>query len=109
MRRRLRDRVTIQERTTEQNSYGEELFQWSTVKSVPCSIEPLNGREYFAARAENDDVKHRVRFRYEPNMIKVGYRLLDERISPNRVLDIESVINPRNLNHELICMCRERI
>lgn len=108
---RLRDKVFIQKKTTTEGEYGDLVDTYVFVLSPAsrrCDIQPLNGREYFASRAEVNSLDYRIRFRYEAGILENGYRLLDTRVSPNRVFDIESVINESNKNVELICMCKER-
>ena len=61
----LRHRVTIQEPVETQNTYGEPEIRWQNIATaVQCSIEPLRGREFFAARQENADVTVKIGMRY---------------------------------------------
>lgn len=104
---RLRDRVTIQSPPAA-NAYGQKSGSWSDVASRNCSIEPINGREYFAQDGEHGDLTVRIRFRYESNLIPTGYRLVNYRVSPAVIYDVENVINPGNEDRELIVMARQR-
>lgn len=50
---KLRHRVTIQVATMTQDAFGGMVPGWATfLASVPCSIEPLTGREYLSASAD---------------------------------------------------------
>jgi SPP1 family predicted phage head-tail adaptor len=73
---------------------------WSTFATVWCSIEPLSGRDFFAAQATQSEISHRIRMRYidgvRPNMrlnhggrylLFVAVRNVDER---NRELEIDA-------------------
>jgi len=102
---RLRDRVTIQQNTGSADGYGQPADTWAATATRSCSIEPLNGREYFAAQGENTAVSVRVRFRYESGLLATGKRLVDNRTSPATIYDIESIIDPGNEHRELIAMC----
>ena len=101
---RLRDRVTIQSPPAG-DSYGQQTGAWTKVAVRSCSIEPLNGREYYAQGGEVAEQKVRVRFRFERGLLTNARRLVDYRNSPATVYDIEDVIDPGNEHRELICMC----
>ena len=101
---RLRDKVTILGERAK-DSYGQRTGAQSEIETRRCSIEPVNGKEYFEGDGEHGQQKVRVRFRYEKNMLKRNYSLQDNRTSPATLYDIEDVINPGNENRELICMC----
>jgi SPP1 family predicted phage head-tail adaptor len=67
-----------------------------------ASIEPLNGREFFAAQQVNAEVTARIRLRYLPGVtrqmqVKFG----------SRTFAIESVINVEERNRELQLMVKE--
>jgi len=101
---KLRHRVTIEQVTETRGSDGSIIETWSTYATVQASIEPVSGRECFAAQSTQADVTHRVYTRYVsaivPKMrVKCG----------SRAFDILSVINTRERNRELQLMCRESI
>ena len=78
------------------------LETWSTYATVQASIEPISGREYFAAQSTQADVTHRIRIRYFSGIVpkmRVSYN--------SRIFDILSVINVGERNRELQLMCRE--
>lgn len=106
---RLRHTVIIQRPSGTEDALGQPDGNWVTLNTRRCGIEPLNGREFFAAQGENTSTTTRIRFRYEAGILKAGYRLVDNATSPATVYDIEGEpINPNNLNRELICMCKVR-
>ena len=102
---RLRDKVVIESYTVTKDAIGGEVQSWSTYATRSCSIEPINGKEFFAAQGESKEVSVRIRFRYESDMLNTKRRLVDNRVSPNVIYDIESVIDPGNEHRELIAMC----
>lgn len=78
----LKKRITIEQLEGSLDSYGEEAMTWVTFASVRASVRPVSGREYFAARQEQSEVTHKVRFRYvsgvTPDMrINYGGRYFD--------------------------------
>ncbi len=86
---KLRCWVTIQQIGTAQDASGQVVDSWSTVATRWASIEPLSGREYFAARQFQAQVNIRVRLRYLAGIV-AKMRILYE----TRVFDIEAVIDP---------------
>lgn len=105
---RLRDNVSIESIGSARDQFGQVVESWSEETTRRCSIEPINGREYFAAQGENVIDNVRIRFRYEAGLISEKKRLVDKSVSPNVVYDIQSIINPGNEDRELICMCVRR-
>lgn len=87
---------------------GQPVETWATLVSRRSSIEPLNGREYLDTHGEGSDVSTRIRMRYDAvvGSAKPYDRIIDASQSPQVVYDIESVINPRERNTEIIFMCR---
>ena len=104
---RLKDKVSIESPPTG-DGYTQPVGTWSEVAVRRCSIEPMNGREYWAQSGERSNEKVIVRFRYESGLLNHEYRLVDNRVSPQVIYDIESIVNPGNENRELICTCTVR-
>jgi SPP1 family predicted phage head-tail adaptor len=99
---KLRHRITIQEPVTARNNYGEAITTWTAVATVWASVEPLSGREFFAAEHVQSEVTHRVRMRWQSG-ITPDMRVLFE----GRVLKIEAVINYSERRTDLQLMCQE--
>jgi SPP1 family predicted phage head-tail adaptor len=101
---KLRHRITIEQVSETQDTDGSVIETWSVFVVAQASIEPISGREYFAAQSTQADVTHRIRLRYlsgvTPKM-RVNYN--------SRIFDILSVINVGERNRELQLMCRESI
>jgi SPP1 family predicted phage head-tail adaptor len=97
---KLRQQITIERASQTQNEYGEIVEGWETVGTFPASVEPINGREYFAAQAVQSEVTTRIRMRYKP-----GILVTDRVTHGGTVYNIQSVINPEMRNEELILMC----
>ena len=100
----MRHRIRIESATETQGSDGSLIQTWHTFATVWASIEPLAGKEYFAAGREQASVSHRIRIRYLPG-VSHGMRVNWE----SRLLEIESAINLWERNRELILMCRENV
>jgi len=61
---KLRRRLVIQQATETQGATGEMAVTWGTFATVYGSVEPLRGREYFAAKEQRAEVTTRIRIRY---------------------------------------------
>jgi SPP1 family predicted phage head-tail adaptor len=99
---KLRHRVTIQQATETRNTLGEAIKTWSTVATVYASVEPIRGREFFAAEQVQSEISHRVRMRYRSGLAP-RMRLL----YGSRMLQIEAVIDVEERHRETQLMCRE--
>lgn len=100
---RLNKRVTIKQLTTTTDEYGQPQDTWTDFCTVWAGIEPLQGREYFAADQENAEVKVRIRLRHRNGIdrtMKVVYKTTE--------YEIIDIINPKMENWELQLMCKER-
>lgn len=60
----LRHTLVIEQPTESQDGHGQAVPTWSTFATVPGSLEPLNGREIFAAAQVQAEVTARARIRY---------------------------------------------
>jgi len=114
---RLRHLVTIQEPVETQDAYGSPTVRWQTVAGgVWASIEPLRGREYFAAKQINAEVEARIGLRYR-NDLSPKMKILHGATSSENptgcvcmstAVDeylIDSIINVNERNREMHLMC----
>lgn len=105
---RLRHRVTIQTYQTTRDAYGAEIKDWIDGPTIWASVEPINGREYFAAAQANAETSVRIRCRYRADLASATgttHRLAYQ----GRVYKIDSVID-RDMRHiQLEVMCHERL
>lgn len=102
---RLDKRVTILRPAGPEDvdEYGEPLDDPVPVATVWAAIEPLRGREYFAAMAEHADVTTRIRIRYREGVdrtMTVRYKDTD--------FEILHILHPEFSKKELQLMCKER-
>jgi SPP1 family predicted phage head-tail adaptor len=102
---RLRFQVNIQKPVETQNAFGEPEVSWSDVATgIWASIEPLKGREFFAAKQINAEIEARVVMRYRSD-VKTKYRIMH---GENEYY-IDTVINVGERNRELQLMCTRSI
>lgn len=99
---RLDQRVTIERATEGQDEWGQPMPEtWAPIATVWAAVEPLNGREFFAASTTVAEVETRIRIRYRP-----GLSVTDRINHEGALHNIQTVINPRSGNRELVLMCR---
>ena len=104
----LRERITWQTFTTEQDDHGEEIKTWVNVGTDPtvwASVLSRASGERFISGAEQvmAAVSHTVRIRYRDDLtvqMRGVWRT-------NRYLYIENIVDPDGRKSDLILMCRE--
>ncbi|MFW0776209.1 MAG: head-tail adaptor protein [Rickettsiales bacterium] len=105
---RLKDRLTIQQGTESQGEWGGAELTYTDLATRKCELRPLRAAEFYRAGGEQVQAVYEVRFRWEPNIFNEAHRLLDTRVSPNRVFDIDAIINTGNWNSEVVITATER-
>jgi len=107
---RLRHIVTIQTPVETQDGYGSPTVRWQDVASgVWASIDPLRGREYFAAKQIQAEAEVRIWMRYRTDLsvkmkIVHGPTCVCSIATRDEYL-IESIINVNERNREMQIMC----
>ena len=77
---------------------------WNTLATVRADIEPLSGREYFAAAQVNAEISHRIRLWYRTDVTPKC-----RGVWGTRTFDFVSVINVGERNIELEIMAVETV
>ena len=99
---KLRCRLEIQQAIETQGATGEMAVVWSTFATVWGSVEPLRGREFFAAKEQQAQVDTRIRIRYLAG-VTPKMQVLDG----TRIFLIYSVIDPESRHQEMQLMAQE--
>jgi len=99
---KLRRRLVIQQATETQGATGEMAVTWGTFATVWGSVEPLRGREFWAAKELQAEVSTRIRIRYLAG-VTPKMQVLDG----TRLYWIDAVIDPEMRHIEMQLMCRE--
>ena len=98
----LDQRIVIERRTGATNDWGEPLPDtWAPLFTCWAAVEPLTGREYLAAQAAVSEVTARIRMRFRPWMTAQ-----DRVVHNGTTYGIESLIDVRSGNRELVLMCK---
>ena len=98
---RLDKQVTIERFTAAQDELGGVIEHWAPLATVWAAVEPLNGREFFAASTALAEVTTRIRVRY-----RAGLTVLDRINHEGALHNITAIINPRSGDRELVLMCK---
>lgn len=84
----LRHRITLQNRSTVKDGFGQELTQWVDVATCFAQIEPVSGASQTAGEAVSAPVKYVIFIRYRAG-VSARMRVL----YGSRRLEIDSVMN----------------
>lgn len=97
----LRHTVTLQSKSVARDSYGGEVITWVDEATPYANCEPLNVREYIAARQGQVDLTLAVSLRYRKD-VRPEWRLVWEGSS----YDIVDIIDVGGRHKELKLLCR---
>jgi SPP1 family predicted phage head-tail adaptor len=104
----LRDRIEFQRRSSTLNDYGEPPQAWNVIATEWASVEPLSGREFFAALQTHTDITVRIICRYSAAVAAVTAQ--DRIVHNDVVYDIRHPpIDPNMRHRELHFMCTRHV
>lgn len=101
---RLRHLVIIQEPTETNDTQGQAVKTWGTFATVHAAVEPLTGREYFAAQQINAETSTKITIRYLAGItqkMRVSY--------DSRLYNIEGMKNIGERDRQIELMCSEGV
>jgi SPP1 family predicted phage head-tail adaptor len=99
----LRELVTVQQRISTQDPYGQAVDAWSEVAKTWASVQPLRGNERFTAAQTKAAIDTKVTMRFRNDVMPGRNRIL----FGARVLDVESVINIDERDRTIEILCKE--
>lgn len=100
----MRHLVKLQSYAVTTNSHGEEDKTYADIDEVWADIQPLRGKELFAAQQVQAEVDLKVFVRYPETTLAAKDRVL----FGTRTFDILAVINSSERNRHLELLCKER-
>ena len=103
----LRHRVTLQQATESQNSFGEVERVWTDVATVWASVEQLSGREFIEARQVDATLSTRIRMRWRNGVTEKMRVVWTDPSGRQHTYNIVSVIADATHRRELMLMCQE--
>lgn len=99
---RLRHRVTIQDYTSSRDSFGAETKEWNDFAIVSASVEPLSGKELFAAQQLHAETTTMIVMRYCEGL-NTSMRVLFK----SKEYDILHVSNKEERDIAMYLLCKE--
>ncbi len=97
---KLNQRIVIEGKNVSRSAIGEEVVSWQTVATTWAKVEPLRGREFFAAQQMQDAADYRITIRYRPGLTR------DMRVIwREQCFDIVSVLDPFGAKKSLELIC----
>lgn len=106
---RLNHRVSVQQlapASPQMTAEGEPDESWEDlITDQPASIDPIVGREYFAAEQIQSEVDTKIGMRYEPgrtSAVTAKMRI----VHGDTIYSIQAVVNIGARNRELVCYCK---
>lgn len=96
----LRHFVSIESQSITRSATGEASSTWNTFAQVYARIEPLSGKEFFAAQETQNEASTRITIRYLQGVTE-DMRVLHA----GRVYHVDVVlnINERDIMMQLMC------
>lgn len=101
---KMRHRIRVELRRETPSASGEPAYVWDLFAERFASVEPLLGKEYFAAGAQADKVTTRFRIRYLAGL-KPRMRIVWD----GKWFDIVSIQLVNGIKHEQIVMADELV
>lgn len=99
---RMRNRITIQQRTVSRDTDGAPLEAWSDYATVWAEIEQTGGREFYAAKQINSKLTHEIRIHYNAAIVS-SMRV----VWGTRTLFIESALQDEGAHRFTVLHCSE--
>lgn len=104
----LRERVTIEKPVDTQDDIGGTVRTWETVATCWAAVEPLSGREFFAAQQVQASSTTRIRIRFREDITTKMRVRHDAGDSVEHYYAINAVTNIQARREQLQLMCTER-
>lgn len=105
---KMRHRITFQRFAGTLDGFGDPLqdddSNWTDVATVWAAIDPISGREFYAAEQSQSEVSHKVRCRY-----RVGLDTAMRIVYGRRKFKIISIIDWEERYESLLIMCKELV
>lgn len=100
---KLRHRLVFEQATITRDAMNESVKTWATFATLWGNVQPLRGREFFAAQAANSEVTAKIETRY-----KAGILATMRIRHGSRIYEIEGMENEGMRNRRLFFMVKEQ-
>ena len=103
---KMRHRITFQRFSGALDDFGDPLqadaANWTDVATMWAAIDPISGREFYAAEQSQSEVSHKIRCRYR-TVLDTAMRITYGK----RRFKIISLIDWEERHESLLLMCKE--
>ena len=102
---RLRNRIDIQQRSTDKDAAGEQLDSWVSIGYRRANIQNLSGTEYITAKGTGSEITTKIHCRYDAltRQITPAFRIVDR--DSNAIYDIQSALRFKTSDQYIECLC----
>lgn len=108
---KLDKRITLQNRSSTLDDYGQPINTWSDVATVWANIKPLSGREKAQTMMAETILTHRVTIRYNADFLPPteidAYRISYETPSGTRIFKITAAQDVDEARKHIVFDCQE--
>lgn len=100
----LKRRIRIQQQSSTQDDYGQQIESWSDVLVCWAAIKAATSKEVYAASGFTSQITHKITIRFPRDIeIRSNMRIL----YGTRVFLIQAIPNPDEGIQQLALMCLE--
>jgi len=103
----LNRRVTVQSRSTAQDTAGQQSLTWTDIATVWAGVRSLTGRELARAQMVNTEVSHEVTIRFDAQwsdpLVMAGRRLT----YGARIFNVHAAMDEDEAHHTMTLLCSE--
>lgn len=103
----MNQRITLQQRASTQDSFGAQDNTWTDVATLWAGINPMTGKELFAAQAVNTEITHVVKTRYQALFADPKAVAAMRLNYSGRIFNIHASMNVGEGNREVQLLCSE--
>jgi SPP1 family predicted phage head-tail adaptor len=103
----LRRRLTIQARGAGVDALNQPVLDWTDVAKVWADIQPLSGREMFAAAVVNTEISHLIQIRYQAQFANPKAMAAMRCLYGTRIFNISSARDIDELHRTIELTCLE--
>jgi SPP1 family predicted phage head-tail adaptor len=103
---RMNSFTTLKRMSLTQDTAGQQTRTWTKLGTQMAAIDPVRGREYFAASGEKADVTHEIRMRARTD---IALTPRDRVYVGTRIFDVKSVLDLNDDGREWLLMCIENV
>jgi len=98
----LNRRVMIQQSSTAQDAYGQPVAGFTTLATVWAAVEPLSGRQLFAAKQAQSEVSVQVTIRYLATLTTAM-----QVVYGTHIYGIDAIIDYESRHESMVLLCKE--